>query len=291
MADQIPLNALKVFEAVARSKSFTRAAEELCVTQSAVSHQIRLLENWLGQPLFDRNGRIPTLLPHGITFADVLRSAFADIDFACRFARTSKGISNLGIAVIPSVATCWLIPRMNDFRLMYPVINTRIVYALHGQQVDFRDVDVALVYSTGPLAVAGAEVSRFLGGESSPVCSQTFLELYGPLDTPHKIMAAPLLHDCDMAGWQRWFMKAEGQAVVPPAGPVYEDFSLLRAATLAGQGISLCPLSIIEDDLKSGRLRCLSDVSILGECAYYILTSLGPQRPEVTAFRDWVLSA
>ena len=103
------LGALRVFEAVARHGSFSRAADELCVTQSAVSHQVRRLEEWFGAPLFARSGNRATLLPHGTELSAALSRSFAEIDTACRRARRVAGPPSLTVAVIPSVAICWLI--------------------------------------------------------------------------------------------------------------------------------------------------------------------------------------
>ena len=144
---QPPLNALRVFEAVARHGSFRRAADELCVTQSAVSHQVRHLEEWLGGPLFDREGNRPRLRPHGEDLGRALALALADIDAACREARRAVGPPALTVAVIPSVAICWLIPRLADFQARSPGTELRMLYAIHGKDSDFRDADVAVVTS------------------------------------------------------------------------------------------------------------------------------------------------
>ena len=147
---QPPLGALRVFEAVARHGSFSRAADEICVTQSAVSHQIRGLEAWFGSPLFERSGNRVTLMPHAAELAAALVRAFGDVDAACRRARRAGGPPILTIAVIPSVAICWLIPRLGHFRAVAPGPGVRVIYALHGQPIDFADVDVAVVFAEAP---------------------------------------------------------------------------------------------------------------------------------------------
>ena len=291
MSEHIPFNALRTFEAVVRHGSFTRASEELHVTQSAVSHQVKQLEEWLGSSLINRETRSPRASPQGEILAAVLANAFSDILNACRRARKSDSTGDIVIAVIPSVATCWLIPKMFSFRQLYPEISTRIIYAFHGHQIDFRDVDVAIVYATTPPRLPGKKYTQLFSGESAPVCSSTFLDLHGPLDSVEQIGNVALLHDTSMQGWRQWFAKASGPKIVPRDGPIYEDFNLLRAATLAGQGISLCPVSIIRDDLQSNRLVQLSDLTVLNESAYYLIE---PQqaRPGATeyvqCFLDWI---
>lgn len=284
-----PLGGLRVFEAVARHGSFSRAAEELCVTQSAVSHQVRGLEDWFGAPLFERAGNRATLLPHGAELAAVLARAFDEIEAACRRARRAGGPPFLTVAVIPSVAVCWLIPRLAGFRALAPAVEVRVVYAIHGQPVDFRDVDLAVVFSDGAPTLPGMAAARFLPGRTVPVSAPHL----GRPRTPSEIVAAGLLHDADTRGWRDWLDAAgeSGLAVAP--GPVFEDFNLLRAAALAGQGVALCPLAIVAEDLREGRLVQLSDVGVRESFGYYILSAAAPAAERaagIRAFRDWLLS-
>lgn len=289
---QAPLNALRVFEAVVRHGSFGRAAEELCVTQSAVSHQVRHLEDWIGAPLFDREGNRPRLRPNGAELGRALSMALGDIEAACRHARRAAAPAALTVAVIPSMAICWLIPRLGDFQARAPGTDIRILYAIHGKDTDFRDADVAVVFSEGPPEVPGMTATRFLPGASAPVCSRSFAEAHGPLSTPEAILRAGLLHDTDQCGWQTWLAAAGCPEQAIPAGPVFQDFNLLRVAALAGQGVALCPPAIIRDDLTSGRLVQLSGRTVMEGHAYYVLqrmsggrTALGVQ----AAFCDWLL--
>jgi LysR family transcriptional regulator, glycine cleavage system transcriptional activator len=294
MFDTLPLNALRSFEVVARTGSFTLAAAELHVTQSAVSHQIKLLEKWVGKPLFERQGKHVKLFAHAATLAKSLNATFAELDMACRQVRTVPSSNTLVIAVIPSVATCWLIPRLSDFRTQFPAVTTRVIYAIHGHPVDFNDVDVAIIYSRDRPAWRQTTAERLLPGDSAPVCSVPFLELQGDISSPQQMLKAGLLHDTDRRGWSQWFQKATPNTVEFGDGPIFEDFNLLRAATLAGQGISLCPLSIIEDDLRSNRLIALSTITVNAESAYYVVqatTGVSQRRHDVECFRSWLFKA
>ena len=289
-----PLNALKTFEAAARNDGFARAADELCVTQSAVSHQIRQLEDWFGVRLFDRTGGRARLTPQGQRLARALGEAFADIRTACRSVSESAAGEPLNIAVIPSVATCWLIPRMAGFNRKHPDITIRFMYAIHGHPIDFRQADVAIVYSQGRPAVPSTRVTEVFEGAAVPVCSQLFLERRGPLSGPEQIATAPLLHDTDWQGWSDWFMNATGEERLVSEGPVFEDFNLMRSAALSGQGVALCPLSVITDDLEAGRLLALSDITVNEDHAYYVLEPVTPRKgaaAETEAFKTWLLEA
>lgn len=284
---QVPLNALRTFDAVVRAGSFKAAAEMLCVTQSAVSHQVRHLEEWLGRPLFDREGPRPRLLPEGEDLARVAALSLDGITAACARLRRDKAGQALVIAAIPSVALCWLIPRLSGFAAAHPEVETRIVYAFHGQVIDFAEVDLAFIYATGPLTVeAGVDAELFLPGESVPVC--------GPqLAAAGEIGALPLLHDGDYSGWQTWFARAQRPEPVRWAGPIFQDFNLLRAAALAGQGVALCPRAMIRDDLAAGRLCQVSEVSVMEASGYWLLR--GPMAARrgaaARAFCDWALMA
>jgi LysR family transcriptional regulator, glycine cleavage system transcriptional activator len=293
MFDTLPLNALRCFEVVARTRSFTLAAAELHVTQSAVSHQIKQLEQWVGSPLFERRGNSCKMLPYAATLANSLSAVFSELDTACRRARSGTTSKPLVIAVIPSVATCWLIPRLSDFRKRFPEITTRVVYAIHGHHIDFNEVDVAIIYAQQKPEIRNTIATHLLAGDSAPVCSASFLELQGELQTPDQILKAGLLHDTDRRGWAEWFRKATPQKMDFAEGLIFEDFNLLRAATLAGQGISLCPLTIIEDDLRSNRLIALSSVIVNSASAYYLVESTrttSVPRDDIKHFHDWVFT-
>lgn len=288
----LPLTALRAFEAVARLGSFRAAADMLCVTQSAVSHQVRNLEEWLGKPLFEREGNRTRLLPHGTELAESLSTSFKEIDAACNRTRTSS--QALVIAAIPSIAMCWLIPRLSRFNRAYPGIEIRIVYAMHGQDINFHDVHLAFVFSRELPAIPNIESQFFLGGQSVAVCSPALLRNIGRSpETEEDILRLGLLHDGTPTGWKTWLSGRGINDQAAEMGATFEDFNLLRAAVLSGQGVALCPLAMVQSDLDSGCLiqvseRIASDVS-----DYYLLStkSTGPQvTSQVQAFRDWAMA-
>jgi len=293
-----PLNALRALEAVARLGSFRAAAESLFVTQSAISHQIRNIEDWLQKPLFEREGNRTRLLPHGVDLARSLTAAFAEIDTACNRARDRKPSQALVIAAIPSVATCWLIPRLSRFRTAHPEVEFRIVYAMHGRDINFNDVDLAFVFSKGKPEFPQVETQLFLDAKNAPVCSPSLLQRLGKRpETPVDFQQMGLLHDGSTDGWKAWLQGSMGGGAAHSAltfdGATFEDFNLLRAAALSGQGVALCPLSIIKPDLDNGSLVQVSDHLLVDGYDYYLL-SAPTEDPRIlhqaALFRAWVLA-
>lgn len=232
---------------------------------------VKHLEDWFGGPLFDRSGRRPRLLPQARDLAHALSGSFADIDAACRRARGNADRRMLVIATIPSMAICWLIPRLSSFIANHPDITVRVIYAFHGQEIDFGDVDLAFVYSRDSPERQGTEVLPFLSGASAPVCSPSLCTTAKLLDEAEGVLRAGLLHDTDTAAWTEWFQLAGRRPPEKPSGPVFEDFNLLRAATLSGQGVALCPLALIGDDLSDGRLVQLSNLTVNEHSDYYLV--------------------
>lgn len=270
---QPPLNALRAFEAVARTGSFSAAAESLFVTQPAVSHQVKHLEQWLGVDLFDRGGRVPKLLPRGVSLARDLTTAFDGIDAACRRARPPAPGNALVVAAIPSVAICWLIPRLPGFQAAHPDIQLRVIYAHHGHDIDFTTTDLAFTFADSRPEGEGISSEPFLSGASVPVASPALVGPVPPRLSSAWLLRMGLLHDDDQSGWKTWLERAGLAVPERMPGAVFQDFNLLRAAALAGQGVALCSLAMIRPDLAEGRLVQLSEVSVLDRFDYYLTQS------------------
>ncbi len=286
-----PLNALRCFEAAARLKSFSKAAEELHVTQSAVSHQIKVLEDWFAAKLFVRHGRETMPTPRGLDLAESLGSAFRMIAESCKRAEHSDGDLGLTIAVLPSIATIWLIPRLQDFSIQYPKIPLRVIYAFHGRTNSSHDFDVAINW--GPDLKKGKNAVAFLPGATVAVANPALIARMPSLTTSHILQEYPLLHDLDRSGWVKYLAEVGLGNSAANSGPIFEDFNLLRAAALAGHGLALCPRSLIADDVLAGRLTIIfPEHVILQEYWYWLVEQDNPHRhnqTSINAFKTWLM--
>jgi LysR family glycine cleavage system transcriptional activator len=287
-----PLNAVRVFEAAARHLSFTKAAEELHVTQAAVSHQVKALESYLGVKLFRRLNRALALTDEGQTYLPPVRRVFDQLYEATRRLTGGGGRAKLTISVLPSFAARWLVPRLGRFREAYPDIDVRLTPSV--QLVDFTrdDVDVAIRYGKG--RYPGLRADRLMTEEIFPVCSPALLRGPHPLKRPQDLKHQVLLHDEIGAhgDWRAWLLAAGVEGVDPTRGPVLTDSALVVQAAVAGQGVALARSALIQDDLASGRLVRPFELSLRPEFAYYIVCPRATaEQPKIAAFRNWLLEA
>lgn len=277
------LSALRVFEAAARLNSFSRAADELHVTHAAVSHQIRLLEDWFGRPLFVREKRGVRLVADAVALAQTLSISLTRIEGEARAFRM-KTTGELTVACIASIATRWLIPALPDFLANNPDLNVRVVYAMAEQR--FREEDCDVLITLGEERDEGKECTRLFSRANRPVASPGYLERRGRPQTAQEIISADLLHDETPERWLNWYRTAGMQPEGPLRGPVFQDFNLLATAVIAGHGIALCPTEVFRRERETGDLIILSDIETLADQAYFLITAK-PASPHALIFRDW----
>jgi LysR family transcriptional regulator, glycine cleavage system transcriptional activator len=283
-----PLNALRAFEAAARHLSFTKAADELFVTQAAISHQVKALETWLGQPLFRRKSRKLYLTEAGQAYAGPLGMAFDEIDTATARLSALDSSGTLTVSVLPSIAAKWLVPRMRGFRERHPEIDVRLSPSTHLTDFSREAVDVVLRYGRGDWI--GMRADQFLTEDIFPVCSPDLLAGSHPLRQPDDLKHHTLLHDDYYEDWTRWLLAAGVRDIDTMHGPVYEDSSNLLQAAMAGEGVALGRSALAADDLAAGRLVKAFDISLPVEFAYYVVApETSADRPKVAAFREWVI--
>ncbi|MGI9336377.1 MAG: transcriptional regulator GcvA [Gammaproteobacteria bacterium] len=283
-----PLNALRAFEAAARHLSFTKAAEELFVTQAAVSHQVKALEQHLGMRLFRRLNRALLLTDEGQSYLPAVSRAFTLLREATHDLRLRDASGPLTVSVLPSFAAGWLVPRIGRFRRQWPDIDLRIDPA--GRLVDFSrgDVDVAVRYGRG--GYPGLHETWLMREDYFPVCSPGLLEGEHALRESADLRHHTLLHDDGHADWRTWPLAAGFTGVDAVRGLVSTDSSMLIQAAIAGQGVALARAVLAADALADGRLVRPFRLNLPTEYAYYIVCPQdSAEQPKVKAFRDWLL--
>ncbi|MCR9219541.1 MAG: transcriptional regulator GcvA [Alphaproteobacteria bacterium] len=283
-----PLKPLPAFEAAARTLSFTQAAEELNVTQAAISHQIKALEEALGAPLFRRLNRALRLTEEGEAFLIPVRRALEGLADAAERVRQPQKAGALTVSVLPSFASTWLVPRLARFRQREPEIDIRLSADYELADFDRDDIDAAIRWGKGDYPGLSAE--RFMTEELFPVCSPALAtEGPHPLKTPADLKHHTLLHDDVLTDWRVWLLAAGVDDVDPSRGPSFNYSDLVLQAAIAGQGVALGRSSLAHDALARGQLVRPFDVSLPGDYAYYfVCPDYAVDRPRVKAFRDWL---
>jgi len=279
-----PLHALRAFEAAARLESFSRAADELHVTHGAVSHQVRALEEFLGAPLFNRNGRRVVLTGDGRLFADRVRAALRDIGDAANSLRRPGRANRLTVSLLPSFAARWLMPRIGRFMMAHPEISINVHTSIAFVDFDREEADMAIRFGNGEWPKL--EVEKFMDDEYFPVVSPRFNRGRLPA-RPAELGQLPLISS-DGEPWAPWF-KAAGLKLAEPTGPIFDDSSLMVQAAIDARGIALVRRSIAEGDLAAGTLVRLFDVAIKASGSYYLVRPRGAAPQKVLAFRAWML--
>lgn len=278
----ISLNALRAFEASARLLSFTRAGEELCVTQAAVSHQIKALEAQLGVQLFRRTTRGLVLTDEGAALAPSLAEAFARIERALEVLSQGKPREVLTIGVVSGFALGFLLERLKDFRLRHPFVDLRLL--TNNNKVDLygESLDGAIRFGDG--AWRGVEAVRLLDAPMSPLVSA---DLAAPLRTPADLARIPLLRSYRVQDWPVW-LEAAGCGHITARGPMFDASHLMVQAALLGEGAALAPPSMFRRELDCGRL--VQPFALETNVGAYWLTRLlsRPATPAYTAFGDWL---
>ena len=285
-----PLNGLRAFEAAARHMSFTDAAEELSVTQAAISHQVRGLEQRLGLKLFVRRNRSLLLSEAGQAYLPAVRAAFDQLNEATeKLLQKDKG-GNLTVTTTSSFAVKWLVPRLGGFQRSHPEIDVRV--STGTSLVDFsrEDVDIGIRYGRGQWPNLMAE--RLVSEDVMPVCAPSLLKGPNGLKKPADLKRFTLLHIGNFPDdWQVW-LTAAGVKGVDASRGVSFDFALAAyQAAMDGLGVALGRNPLVEPDLKAGRLVVPFEFKRSSDFAYYLVyPPEAIRRRKIKAFRDWVVS-
>ncbi|TPM31437.1 LysR substrate-binding domain-containing protein [Mesorhizobium sp. B2-3-4] len=286
---RLPLTALRSFEAAGRHLSFSKAAEELFVSQAAISRQIRELETFLRQPLFERHHRRVELTDAGRRLLAQLVRSFDAIDSLLGDLVATPAQSVVRVSVEPSLAAVWLVPRLNRFRQLRPDIDVSL--EVDPRLIEFRgdQPELALRFSAHATSWPRAEAERLASTVDSPVLSPVLLSSGPVLETPADLARYTLLHEENRQGWARWFEAAGVPAdTVPARGPMLADASLSKQAALLGHGVALGDLLQIGEELAAGTLVKPFDIDVASGAYWLVARDLHDLSEPAAAFADWL---
>ena len=280
----IPLNALRAFEASARHLSFTRAADELCVTQAAVSHQIKALEDRLGVSLFRRSNRGLKLTDEGVALAPTLFEAFGAIDRLFeRF--ESGGVQDvLTVSVVGTFAVGALLERLPAFRKAHPGIDLRLLTNNNKVDLVTEGLDYAIRFGDGAWHVA----------ETEPICTAPLSPLCAPalarsLREPVDLLRAPLLRSYRPQDWPAWF-RAAGVETSAVRGPLFDSSLIMVQAAMRGEGVALAPHDLFRREIDNGQIVRPFAIEAGADCYWLTCLKSRPQNNAMRQFRDWLLN-
>ena len=298
MRRKIPsLQALACFDAAARHQSYTRAAQELALTQGAVSRQIGALEAFVGVALFQRTRHGVALTARGAEYAVQVASRLQGLEQDTLDVMAGQGGGGVQLAAVPTFATRWLIPRLPALSALHPELTVHIETRTRPFLFADTAFDAALYAGTAEQVAnwAGTRALRLLTEDMVPVYSPALakaLALRQPL-TPQAIAALPLLQQSTRpTAWRQWFEAAGVAAPMALSGPRYELFSMTAAAAAQGLGLALVPSLLVEAELARGELVLACDQVLPGDRAYYLVQpERGEERPALGWFKAWLREA
>lgn len=290
-----PLLSVRAFEAAARHGGFARAGEELCVTSGAVGHQVRLLEEWLGTPLFMRGARSVQLTDIGRRYFLEIERLMDELERASLGIRQAADSPEVTVTAMPSFVTRWLMPRLGEFRQLHPDIEVRLLASVPAIDFSRERVDVAIRLGLGP----------YPGLVAEKLMSETFLavgqpSICAPLRTVDDVLRATLLHDeyeariPEQVDWVRWcrMQGVHAGAARLRQGPSFSHTYLTLDAAIAGQGVAVASDVLAADAVRQGLLAIAPGNPVPGPYSYHLLTTrAATARPPVDAFCRWLRSA
>jgi LysR family glycine cleavage system transcriptional activator len=291
MTGRLPsLNGLRAFEAAARHLSFTQAASELNVTQTAISHQIKRLEEELGVRLFVRQNRALSLTSEARDYLPGIRAAFNDLRLATDRLLRKDDDHVLTVSTLASLAAKWLLPRLSAFQEAHPGIDVRITTSTG--LVDFQrdNVDAAIRYGRGQWQ--GVRADWLMADEMFPVCSPALLQAPKPLKCPEDLRDHVLLHTSNVYSddWRLWLTAAGLPADLPKQPGVTFDLIFVTVqAAIDGIGVAMGRTSYVQDDIAKGRLVVPFKIALPTDAGFYLVSPQGrTDSPKLAAFRQWL---
>src|SRR5438105_4681174 len=294
MTSRLPsLNGLRAFEAAARHLSFTNAAAELNVTQTAISHQIRRLEEELGIRLFIRQNRALALTAEAKEYLPGIRAAFNDLRLATDRLLRKDNDHVLTVSTLASLAAKWLLPRLSAFQEAHPGIDVRITTST--SLIDFQrdNVDAAIRYGRGQWQ--GVRADWLMADELFPVCRPALVNGNKPLLCPQDLKDHVLLHtsNTNSDDWRLWLTAAGLPTdISKQPGVTFDLMFMTIQAAIDGIGVAMGRTSYVQDDITKGRLVVPFTIALPADAGFYLVAPEGRRdAPKLTAFRDWMIAA
>ena len=290
MRRKIPsTTALISFEAAARHESFTKAAQELSLTQGAICRQIASLEEFLSVELFRRSRRGVKLTEAGLSYSRRVATQLDAVERDTLSVMGQQGTNVIELAVVPTFGTQWLLPRLKDFQQKHPEVTVNLTNRTRPFLFADTDFDAAIYF--GDADWSGTESHRLMGENPMPDCSPNLLGNKTGL-TPDEIADLPLLQQTTRPyAWRQWFDSQHLNVPRDMTGPRYELFSMLAQAAMHDMGIALIPPFLIQRELKEKRLVIANPQALSSIKAYYLMI---PERKvesaSLRAFRDWLVN-
>lgn len=286
-----PIADLLAFEAAARHTSISRAAEELHLTQSAVSRQIRQLEAQLGMAVFHRVRQRVVLTDAGRVYAADVRAVLQQLAAATQKTMAwSDGGGLLNLAVLPTFGTRWLIPRLADFAALHPDVTVNI--AARSEPFDFAQEPLDAAIHFGAPLWAGAVCEYLMHEQVVPLCSPAYRQRLGIVQVQDVSRAVLLQQTTRPTQWADWFEQFGADSQHALRGPRYEQFAMIAQAAVSGLGAALLPRFLVEAEIASGALVQLFPQALESADAYYLVyPESRAEAPLVRAFRDWIRGA
>jgi LysR family glycine cleavage system transcriptional activator len=285
-----PVADLLAFEAAARHHSISRAADELHLTQSAVSRQIRQLEEQLGVALFHRVRQRIVLTDVGRLYEADVRAALQQMSEATQKVMASAGGGGLlNLAVLPTLGTRWLIPRLSGFVALHPEVTVN--FAARSEPFDFAQEPFDAAIHFGAPHWAGAACEYLMHEAVVPVCSPAFAERHA-IRSAEDLAAVVLLQQSTRPmQWAEWFEQVGVAGAPALRGPRFEQFSMIAQAAVSGLGAALLPSFLVEAEIAAGTLTVLFPQALTSADAYYLVYAESrAQAPLLRAFRDWIVA-
>jgi LysR family glycine cleavage system transcriptional activator len=294
MTARLPsLNGLRAFEAAARHLSFTQAAAELNVTQTAISHQIRRLEEELGLRLFVRQNRSLALTPEAREYLPGVRAAFNDLRLATDHLKRRDNDRVLTVSTLASLAAKWLLPRLSDFQESHSGIDVRITTSTSLVDFERDDVDAAIRYGRGEWP--GVRAEWLMADELFPVCSPALLTGNKPLRCPEDLKNHVLLHtsNANSDDWRLWLTAAGLPTDISKQPGVTMDLVFMTVqAAIDGLGVAMGRTSYVRDDIAKGRLVVPFKIALPANAGFYLVTpQTRTDTPKLAAFRRWLVAS